>query len=129
MHTIRVITRLAWNARRTDRASASISYEHCRSSHNNPHCAPRHGIYYLCIMRGTDVRISEKNHARKKREKQIFFCKVRHFVNFLKFTKSLRQCLGNLITNNEVFSFQKTDAYCILHTVWVCHFEKVSFSL
>ena len=28
------------NARRTDRASASISCEHCRSSPNNPHYAP-----------------------------------------------------------------------------------------
>ena len=46
MHTIWVITRLAWNARKTDRVSASISYEHCRSSRNNPHCAPRHIIYY-----------------------------------------------------------------------------------
>ena len=68
MHTIRVITRLAQNARRTDRASASsrlrlgfasatshlrldyalasISCEHCRSSRNNPHYAPRHIIYY-----------------------------------------------------------------------------------
>ena len=34
------------NARRTDRASASISCEHCRSSRNNPNCAPRHVIYY-----------------------------------------------------------------------------------
>ena len=34
------------NARRTDRASVSISCEHCRSSRNNPHCAPRHVIYY-----------------------------------------------------------------------------------
>ena len=56
------------NARRTDRASdsswlclsyvsaaprlrltftlASFSCEHCRSSRNNPHCAPRHVIYY-----------------------------------------------------------------------------------
>ena len=56
------------NARRTDRASAPsrlclgfasatshlrldyalapISCEHCRSSRNSPHCAPRHLIYY-----------------------------------------------------------------------------------
>ena len=57
MHTIRVITRLASNARRADRASAlsrlrldyalaSISCEHCRSSRNNPHYAPRHITYY-----------------------------------------------------------------------------------
>ena len=46
MHTIRVITRLAQNARRTDRVSASISCEHCLSSRNNPHYAPRHIIYY-----------------------------------------------------------------------------------
>ena len=57
MHTIRVITRLAQNARRIDRASASsrlcldyalasISCEHCHSSRNNPHYAPRHIIYY-----------------------------------------------------------------------------------
>ena len=68
MHTIRVITRIAYNTRRTDRASASsrlclsyvsatpqlrldyalasISCEHCRSSRNNPHYAPRHIIYY-----------------------------------------------------------------------------------
>ena len=44
MHTIRVITRLAQNARRTDRVSASISCEHCRSYRNNPHYAPRHII-------------------------------------------------------------------------------------
>ena len=57
MHTIRVIMKLAKNARRTDRASASsrlclsytlasISCEHCRSSRHNPHYAPRHIIYY-----------------------------------------------------------------------------------
>ena len=34
------------NARRTDRASASISYEHCHSSRNNPHFSPWHVIYY-----------------------------------------------------------------------------------
>ena len=28
-------------------ALASISCEHCRSSRNNPHCAPRHVIYYF----------------------------------------------------------------------------------
>ena len=41
------------NARRTDRASASISCEHYRSSHNNPHCAPRHVIYYFATERNT----------------------------------------------------------------------------
>ena len=46
MHTIWVITRLAKNARRTDRASVLISCEHCRSSRNNSHYAPRHVIYY-----------------------------------------------------------------------------------
>ena len=62
MHTIRVITRLAQKARRTDRASAlsqlrleyalaSISCEHCRSSRNNPHYPPRHIIYYYDIIR------------------------------------------------------------------------------
>ena len=29
-----------------DHALASISCEHCRSSRNNPHCVPRHIIYY-----------------------------------------------------------------------------------
>ena len=32
---------------RLDYALASISCEHCRSSRNNPHCAPRHVIYYF----------------------------------------------------------------------------------
>ena len=72
MHTIRVITRLAYNGRRTERASAPsrfclgfvlalpqlrldyalalISWEHCRSSRNNPYYAPRHIIYYFTIM-------------------------------------------------------------------------------
>ena len=31
---------------RLDYDLASISCEHCRSSRNNPHCAPRHVIYY-----------------------------------------------------------------------------------
>ena len=31
---------------RLDYALASISCEHCRSSRNNPHCLPRHVIYY-----------------------------------------------------------------------------------
>ena len=35
---------------RLDNALASISCEHCRSSCNNPHCAPRHVIYY-CVTR------------------------------------------------------------------------------
>ena len=51
MHTIRVITRLAWNSRRTDRASASISCEHCRSSRYDTHYAPRHLIYYYKIYK------------------------------------------------------------------------------
>ena len=29
---------------------ASISCEHCRSSRNNPHCAPRHVIYYCSTL-------------------------------------------------------------------------------
>ena len=31
---------------RLDYALALISCEHCRSSRNHPHCAPRHAIYY-----------------------------------------------------------------------------------
>ena len=34
---------------RLDYALVSISCEHCRSSRNNPHCAPRHVIYYYLI--------------------------------------------------------------------------------
>ena len=69
MHTIRDIARLAtmltgliaprirlgftsatsWL--RLDYALASISCEHCRSSRNNPHCVPRHIIYYLLPLR------------------------------------------------------------------------------
>ena len=30
-------------------ALASIFCEHCRSSRNNPHCAPRHVIYYCLV--------------------------------------------------------------------------------
>ena len=30
--------------------SASISCEHCRSSRNNPRCAPRHLIYYTFLF-------------------------------------------------------------------------------
>ena len=54
MHTIREITRLASMLAvliapqlRLGFVSASISCEHCRSSRNNPHCAPRHVIYYF----------------------------------------------------------------------------------
>ena len=65
MHTIREITGLATMLAglialrlflgytsttphlRLDYALASISCEHCRSSRNNPHCAPRHVIYYF----------------------------------------------------------------------------------
>ena len=68
MHTIREITRLAtmlagliapWirlgfvsalPQLRLDYALASISCEHCRSSRNNPHCPPRHAIYYLIMI-------------------------------------------------------------------------------
>ena len=32
---------------RLDYALTSISCEHCRSSRNNSHCAPRHVIYYF----------------------------------------------------------------------------------
>ena len=60
MHTIRKITRLATMLAglialrlRLGFVSASISFEHCRSSRNNPHCAPRHVIYYYV----TSVRI------------------------------------------------------------------------
>ena len=61
MHTIREITRLAtmlagliapWL--RLGFVLASISCEHCRSSRNNPHCAPRHVIYYFDLLR-TDI--------------------------------------------------------------------------
>ena len=89
-------------------------------------------------MQGTDAGISKKKNfpvfygslrLKKEGKMKFLFCKVRHFVNFPKFTKSPRQYLGNLFTSNEVFSFQKTDAYSIWYTVWVCHFEKVSFPL
>ena len=64
MHTIREIMRLATMLAglitprhrlghtqttphlRFDYSLASISCKHCRSSRNNPHCAPRHVIYY-----------------------------------------------------------------------------------
>ena len=53
MHTIREITRLVTMLAglivpriRLGLVSASISCEHCRSSRSNPHCAPRHVIYY-----------------------------------------------------------------------------------
>ena len=67
MHTIREITRLATMlagliapqlrlgfASATPRlrhtyALASISCEHCRSSRNIPHCAPKHVIYYFML--------------------------------------------------------------------------------
>ena len=72
--TIRVITRLALNTRRTDRASASISCEHCRSSRNNPHYAPRHIIYCSnTYRRGKRVNLkvhwSEMKENRGTREK------------------------------------------------------------
>ena len=52
----------------------------------------------------------------EKREKnEIFFCKVRHFVNFSKFTKSLRQYLGNLIANNKVVSFFVSEDRSVLY--------------
>ena len=61
MNTIRVITRLATMLAgliapriRLGFVSASISCEHCRSSRNNPHCAPGYVIYYFnswcCIL-------------------------------------------------------------------------------
>ena len=36
-----------------DYTLAPISCEHCRSSRNNPHCAPRHVIYYFttCVRK------------------------------------------------------------------------------
>ena len=53
MHTIREITRLATMLAgliapriRLGFVSASVSCEHRRSSRYNPHCAPRHIIYY-----------------------------------------------------------------------------------
>ena len=53
MHTIREITRLATMLAgliapqlRLGFVSAPISCKHCRSARNNPHCAPRHVIYY-----------------------------------------------------------------------------------
>ena len=71
--------------------------------------------------RGRLIKTRKKNfsfftahYARKKREKRNFFCKMRYFVNFPKFTKSLRQYLGNLITNNEVFSFFVSEDRCVL---------------
>ena len=53
-------------------------------------------------MRGTDVGISEKKISRfwrlieleNRGKNEIFFWKVRHFVNFSKFIKSLGQYLG-----------------------------------
>ena len=71
MHTIREITRLApmlagliapqlrlgyassMHRLHLHYALAPISCEHCRSSRNNPHCAPRRVIYYYV----TSVRI------------------------------------------------------------------------
>ena len=55
------------------------------------------------------------HYALKKRDKRIVFCKVRHFVNFPKFTKSLGQYLGILITNNEVFSFFVSEDRCVVY--------------
>jgi len=48
-----------------------------------------------CIIRGTNV--------------------PRHFDNFQKFTKSLRQYLGHLITNNGVFSSFVSDDFCVVY--------------
>ena len=62
MHKIHVITRLVQNARRTDLTlassrlcfdytSASISFQQCSSSSNNPHYAPwRITYYYFFLM-------------------------------------------------------------------------------
>ena len=75
-------------------------------------------------MRGTDVGISEKKNvsrfcgslrSKKEGKTKFFFCIEHHFVNFLKFTKSLRQYLGNLITNNKVFSFFVSEDRCVLY--------------
>ena len=67
-------------------------------------------------MRGTDVGISKKKNfpvfygsllSKKEGKNEIFFCKLRHFVNFTKFTKSL---LLNLLKfkKRKSFSFPKS---------------------
>ena len=75
-------------------------------------------------MQGTEKGILKKKNfpvlygsSRLKKEgnTKFFFCKVRHLVNFPKFTKSLREYLGNLITNNEVFSFFVSEDRCVLY--------------
>ena len=75
-------------------------------------------------MRRTDVGLLEKKNftvfygslrSKKEGKMKIFFCKLRHFVNFPKFTKSLSQYLGNLIKNHEVFSFFVSEDRCVLY--------------
>ena len=46
---------------RLDYDLSSIPCEHCRSSRNNPHCAPRHVIYYcVCVSTETSPLLSAK---------------------------------------------------------------------
>ena len=68
MHTIPVITGFAWNYRRTDRTSASISCEHCRSSRNNSHYAPRHIIYYCSFCKKPDYATEKCFHLSESHE-------------------------------------------------------------
>ena len=57
MHTIREITRLATMLAGLIGPQLRLGIdlqEHCRLSRNNPHCAPRHVIYY-CILTNKDI--------------------------------------------------------------------------
>ena len=78
-----------------DYALASISCEHCRSSRNNPHYAPRHIIYYyIClvfskqIIQHNFVLVLDTSALNFLRRKAKFRCsdfleKCRYFKNFL----------------------------------------------
>ena len=79
MHTIREITRLVTMLAgliaprlRLGFVSASISCEHCRSSRNNPHCAPRHVRYYLITIMDSSITTSTSTstHGLKRKSRR-----------------------------------------------------------
>ena len=120
MYTIRVITRLAYNARRTDRASASsrlrhdyalatISCEHCRSFCNNPYYAPRHIIYYWKNIKGAGIYVTSVYLRVFMQFKWTRHCQCHNTHHFATLNCSMktRLCAGgtwiNLITFLQIF--------------------------
>ena len=60
---------------RLDYALASISCEHCCSSRNNPHCAPRHVIYYSYPNKNRNIWLDQPRF--RWINQRIFFVKAK----------------------------------------------------